>query len=122
MSIIVRNVTKRFGNFVAVDNVSFEVRFPGELVGLLGPSGPGGRPRSCESWPGSSAPTGARCGSRTSASTTCTPRRSAKVGFVFQHYAPFPHMTVFENVSFGLGPGPADARREGGGASTSCSA
>jgi sulfate/thiosulfate transport system ATP-binding protein len=99
MSIEVKNITKKFGNFTALDKVSLE--FPtGELVALLGPSG---------------------CGKTTllriiagmevadageiyfaGADASFQDVRERHVGFVFQHYALFRHMSVFDNVAFGL--------------------
>ena len=99
MSISVSNISKCFGDFTALDNVSLD--FPsGELVALLGPSG---------------------CGKTTllriiagleqadsgdvfleGADAAGLPVRERAVGFVFQHYALFRHMTVFDNVAFGL--------------------
>ena len=99
MSIEVRNVNKAFGSFQALDNVT--LNFPdGQLVALLGPSG---------------------CGKTTllrviaglehadsgqiildGYDATNTDVRQRQVGFVFQHYALFRHMTVFENIAFGL--------------------
>jgi sulfate transport system ATP-binding protein len=99
MSIKVRNLRKQFGDFVALDDVSLD--FPsGELVALLGPSG---------------------CGKTTllrviagleyadqgevllhGSDVVDVGARERQVGFVFQHYALFRHMTVFENVAFGL--------------------
>ena len=107
MSISVSNISKRFGNFVALDKVSMD--FPsGELVALLGPSG---------------------CGKTTllriiagleradageifleGADASGLPVRQRAVGFVFQHYALFRHMSVFENVAFGLRVKPRDQR------------
>jgi sulfate/thiosulfate transport system ATP-binding protein len=99
VSIEVRNITKTFGRFVAVDDVSLTVP-TGELVGLLGPSGSGktsllriiaGLERADR---GSIYFEGEE--------TTGRDVRHRRVGFVFQHYALFRHMSVFENVAFGL--------------------
>ena len=99
MSIEVRGVTKTFGSFVAVNDVSLTVP-TGELVALLGPSGSGktsllriiaGLERADRGqvlFEGEDA--------------TVRDVRHRGVGFVFQHYALFRHMTVFENVAFGL--------------------
>src|SRR5688500_7528932 len=107
MAIEVRNVTKGFGNFVALNNVSFTVP-PGELVALLGPSG-GGKTTMLRIIAGlEAADSGTVLLEGEDAS-----ERSAKdrgVGFVFQHYALFRHMTVFENVAFGLRVRPRTSR------------
>lgn len=99
MSITATNVTKRFGQFTALDNVS--VNCPaGELVALLGPSG-SGKTTLLRIIAGLEVPDGGTVHYQDDDVT----RRSAKdrhVGFVFQHYALFRHMTVFENVAFGL--------------------
>ena len=109
MSIEVRGVRKAFGSFVAVDDVSLTVP-TGELVALLGPSGSGktsllriiaGLERADRGqvlFEGEDA--------------TVRDVRERGVGFVFQHYALFRHMTVFENVAFGLRVRPR-ARRPG---------
>ncbi|MDY3552675.1 sulfate/molybdate ABC transporter ATP-binding protein [Gemmata sp. JC717] len=99
MSISAQNVTKRFGDFVALDNVSVECP-AGELVALLGPSG-SGKTTLLRVIAGLEVPDSGTVLFREDDIT----RRSAgdrNVGFVFQHYALFRHMTVFENVAFGL--------------------
>src|SRR5918999_5454110 len=99
MGIEVRNLTKRFGGFVALRDVSFTVK-TGELVALLGPSG-SGKTTLLRIIAGLEAPD---AGTVLFDGDDAT-QRSAKdrgVGFVFQHYALFRHMTVFENVAFGL--------------------
>jgi len=99
MSIIVREVTKRFGPFTALDRVSVEVP-TGKLVALLGPSG-SGKTTLLRIIAGLETPDG---GSIHYADEEVTHHsaRSRNVGFVFQHYALFRHMTVFENVAFAL--------------------
>jgi sulfate transport system ATP-binding protein len=107
MSIEVRNVTKRFGHFTSLADVSFSVA-PGELVALLGPSG-SGKTTLLRIIAGLEHPDQ---GSVLLEDEDAT-RRSAKdrrVGFVFQHYALFRHMTVFENIAFGLRVRPRSER------------
>jgi sulfate transport system ATP-binding protein len=99
MSIEVTAIRKRFGDFVALDNVS--LTFPsGELIALLGPSGCGKttllRIIAGLEWPDE----GRVILDGRDASDKHV--RERQVGFVFQHYALFRHMTVFENVAFGL--------------------
>jgi sulfate transport system ATP-binding protein len=99
MAIEVQNVSKRFGTFTALDDVS--VRVPdGALTALLGPSGSGKSTllriiAGLEQPDAGSVHIGGE-------DLTHAPARSREVGFVFQHYAPFKHMTVAGNVGFGL--------------------
>jgi len=99
MSIEIRNVCKRFGDFVALDDVSLEVE-SGSLTALLGPSGSGKstllRIIAGLEWPD----TGEIRLSGEDATPLAPQHRG--VGFVFQHYAAFKHMTVRDNVAFGL--------------------
>jgi sulfate transport system ATP-binding protein len=99
MTIRVRGVSKRFHEFVALDDVSIDMP-DGELTALLGPSGSGKStllrivagletPDAGEIWLGER-------------NVTSVPPQERGVGFVFQHYAPFKHMNVFDNVAFGL--------------------
>ena len=99
MSITVRNVTKRFGNSAAVDDVSLEVP-TGSLTALLGPSG-SGKTTLLRIIAGLEVPDS---GSVQFLDEDVTDRaaKDRNVGFVFQHYALFRHMTVFENIAFGL--------------------
>ncbi len=99
MSIQVRNIHKRFGSFVALDDVSLD--FPtGELVALLGPSGSGKTTLLRVIAGLESADAGQVLLDGEDASGTHV--RDRQVGFVFQHYALFRHMSVFDNVAFGL--------------------
>ena len=99
MSIEVRNITKRFAGFVALDGVNLDVE-ANELVALLGPSG-SGKTTLLRVIAGLEAPD---AGHVLFDGKDATSRhvRDRRVGFVFQHYALFRHMTVFENVAFGL--------------------
>ncbi|AKM32079.1 sulfate ABC transporter ATP-binding protein [Pandoraea faecigallinarum] len=99
MSIQVQQVSKRFGDFNALDDVSLE--FPtGELVALLGPSGCGKTTLLRIVAGLEFADTGRVVLNGEDVASVGT--RERQVGFVFQHYALFRHMTVFENVAFGL--------------------
>jgi sulfate/thiosulfate transport system ATP-binding protein len=99
MSIAVSRVSKRFNGFVALDDVSVEVR-RGALTALLGPSG-SGKSTLLRVIAGLERPD---AGSVTISGLDVTdrPPQDRGVGFVFQHYAAFKHMTVWDNVAFGL--------------------
>jgi sulfate/thiosulfate transport system ATP-binding protein len=99
MAIEALNVSKRFGDFVALEDVSVRVN-DGSLTALLGPSG-SGKSTLLRIIAGLEIPDG---GSVVidEQEVTSTPARNRGVGFVFQHYAPFKHMTVHDNVAFGL--------------------
>jgi len=99
MAIEARHVSKRFGTFTALDDVSVTVD-DGALMALLGPSG-SGKSTLLRIIAGLETPDEGEVvigGEQ----VTDTPARSRGVGFVFQHYAPFKHMTVHDNVAFGL--------------------
>ena len=99
MGISVQHVTKRFGNFVALDDVSVDIP-SGSLTALLGPSG-GGKTTLLRVIAGLEAPDSGVVDIAGTDSTRLPPQKRS-VGFVFQHYAAFKHMTVFKNVAFGL--------------------
>ncbi|MDQ1382860.1 MAG: sulfate/thiosulfate transport system ATP-binding protein [Actinomycetota bacterium] len=99
MGISVRGVTKRFGEFVALDDVSLDIP-SGALTALLGPSG-GGKSTLLRIIAGLESPDSGVVEIAGTDATTLPPQRR-NVGFVFQHYAAFKHMTVFKNVAFGL--------------------
>ena len=99
MSIEITGVSKRFGDFVALDDVSLSIP-SGRLTALLGPSG-GGKSTLLRIVAGlESADEGTV--SIEGAEATHLPPQKRNVGFVFQHYAAFKHMSVAKNVAFGL--------------------
>jgi len=99
MSIRVENITKRYGEFTALDNVTVNVP-DGSLLALLGPSGSGKTTllRIIAGLESADSGTVLYAGE----DVTEASARDRNVGFVFQHYALFRHMSVFENVAFGL--------------------
>jgi sulfate transport system ATP-binding protein len=99
MSISVQNVSKRFGDFVALDDVSIEVE-TGSLTALLGPSG-SGKSTLLRVIAGLESPDSGVVRIGTDDVTGHAPQDRG-VGFVFQHYAAFKHMTVYDNIAFGL--------------------
>src|SRR5919106_832700 len=99
MSIKVENARKQFGDFVALDDVSLEVR-DGSLTALLGPSG-SGKSTLLRVIAGLEAPDAGRV-LISGEDMTRVPVQNRNVGFCFQHYAAFKHMTVRNNVAFGL--------------------
>src|SRR5450432_1770065 len=107
MSIQAVSISKKFGQFVALDNVDLEIP-SGELVALLGPSG-SGKTTLLRVIAGLEQP---EQGSVEFDGEDATSRsaKDRQVGFVFQHYALFRHMTVFENIAFGLRVRPREHR------------
>jgi sulfate/thiosulfate transport system ATP-binding protein len=99
MSIQLKGIAKRFGDFAAVDGVDLDVA-TGELVALLGPSG-SGKTTLLRIIAGLESADAGQVLFQGDDATTTHPR-DRQVGFVFQHYALFGHMTIFENVAFGL--------------------
>jgi sulfate transport system ATP-binding protein len=107
MSIEIRNIRKNFGSFSALNDVSLNVP-SGELVALLGPSGCG-KTTLLRIIAGLETPDSGNILFH-GADATERQVREREVGFVFQHYALFRHMTVFENVAFGLRVRPKSTR------------
>jgi sulfate transport system ATP-binding protein len=99
MSIEIRNVTKRFGSFLALDDVSLEIP-DGSLTAVLGPSG-SGKSTLLRIVAGLERPDLGEVRLAGEDATGLAPQRR-NVGFVFQHYAAFKHMTVRDNVAFAL--------------------
>jgi sulfate transport system ATP-binding protein len=99
MAIEARNITKCFGDFTALQDVSVEVP-SGSLTALLGPSG-SGKSTLLRVIAGLEQPDGGEVFISGEEATGVLPQKRG-VGFVFQHYAAFKHMTVWDNVAFGL--------------------
>ncbi len=99
MAIDVRNVSKSFNGFKALEDVSLSVP-DGSLTALLGPSG-GGKSTLLRVIAGLEVPDGGDV-LFSGESVTTLPAQERGVGFVFQHYAAFKHMTVRDNIAFGL--------------------
>ena len=102
MKIEVNNLTKYFGNFVALKNINLEI-IPGELLALLGPSG-SGKTTLLRMIAGLETVEDIDSGEILFNKIDVAKKNIAErdIGFVFQHYALFKHMTVFENIAFGL--------------------
>ena len=107
MSIEIRNLNKRFGATVVCDHLNLDIP-AGELVTLLGPSG-SGKTTLLRIIAGLEVPDSGHVLFHGEDATNTTVRER-NVGFVFQHYALFNHMTIFENVAFGLRVRPKDLR------------
>jgi len=99
MSIELRNVSKKFGDVAAVNNVSFAVK-EGELIALLGPSG-GGKTTVLRMIAGLEMPTLGDVFIRGQRVNDLSVQQR-NIGFVFQNYALFKNMNVFRNIAFGL--------------------
>lgn len=99
MSIVIKNIKKAFGSFVALDGVSLQVK-EGEFLALLGPSG-SGKTSLLRIIAGLELPDNGEIYLE-GVDAVGKPTRERKIGFVFQHFALFKHMSVFENIAFGL--------------------
>jgi sulfate transport system ATP-binding protein len=107
MSIEVQNISRRFGDYTALDDVDLKIE-SGELVSLLGPSG-SGKTTLLRIIAGLERTDTGRVLLH-GEDATHIPVRERRVGFVFQHYALFRHMSVFKNIAFGLNVRPRGTR------------
>ncbi|MBB5019977.1 sulfate transport system ATP-binding protein [Chitinivorax tropicus] len=107
MSIEIKGINKQFGTFTALNHINLDIQ-TGELLALLGPSGCG-KTTLLRIIAGLETPDSGQILFH-GEDTTDTHVRERQVGFVFQHYALFRHMTVFENVAFGLRVRPRKTR------------
>ncbi|HEU4519384.1 MAG TPA: ATP-binding cassette domain-containing protein, partial [Microvirga sp.] len=107
MDITVAGITKDFGDAAALSDVDLQIR-TGELVALLGPSG-SGKTTLLRVIAGLEIPDRGRVlfGNE---DATAIPVQQRQVGFVFQHYALFRHLTVFDNIAYGPRARPRDRR------------
>jgi len=112
MSIEARNISHRFGSYQALDGIDLTVE-PGQLVALLGPSG-SGKTTLLRIIAGLEHPDKGAV-YLDGVDTTREPTQRRRVGFVFQHYALFNHLTIFENIAFGLRVRPRRQRPLEGG-------
>ena len=99
MSILIENISKKFEQFNALNQVNLEIK-NGSLVALLGPSG-SGKSTLLRVLAGLENPDAGRIWLN-GQDTTNVPLQKREIGFVFQNYALFPHLTVFQNIAFGL--------------------
>nr|YP_009105979.1 probable transport protein [Gloeotilopsis sterilis]AIT94750.1 probable transport protein [Gloeotilopsis sterilis] len=99
MSILIENLSKKYGKFSALDSVNLEIK-TGSLVALVGPSG-SGKSTLLRVIAGLDIPDSGRVW-LTGRDTTFLSVQEREIGFVFQNYALFKHMNVYENISFGL--------------------
>jgi sulfate transport system ATP-binding protein len=99
MSILIENLSKKFGTFQALDHINLEIK-TGSLVALVGPSG-SGKSTLLRIIAGLDYPDKGRVW-LAGRDATFLSIQEREIGFVFQNYALFKHMTVYENIAFGL--------------------